>query len=80
MNLKNIIKSKVGKIIMSIILGLGLATIFRGYCYEKKCLVFLSKKPKNIENKIFKEDNKCYKYKLKSTSCESKKKKVRFAL
>lgn len=79
MNLKNIIKSKTGKTIMSIILGLGLATLFRSYCYEKKCLVFLSKNQKYVEDKIFEEDNKCYKYNLKSTSCETKKKKVRFA-
>ena len=80
MYLKNIINSNTGKIIMSIILGLGLATIFRSYCNEKKCYIFLSKKPENVENKIFKEDNKCYSYNLKSTSCNSKKKKVRFAI
>lgn len=80
MYLKNIINSNTGKIIMSIILGLGLATFFRSYCNEKKCYIFLSKKPENVENKIFKEDNKCYSYNLKSTSCNSKKKKVRFAI
>ena len=80
MYLKNIINSNTGKIIMSIILGLGLATFFRSYCNEKKCYIFLSKKPENVENKIVKEDNKCYSYNLKSTSCNSKKKKVRFAI
>ena len=75
MYLKNIINSNTGKIIMSIILGLGLATFFRSYCNEKKCYIFLSKKPENVENKIFKEDNKCYSYNLKSTSCNSKKKR-----
>lgn len=79
MKLKEILNSKTGNIIISIILGLGLATFFRSACSEKGCVVFLAQDPKKIEKNIFKEDNNCYKYKLKQTSCETTKKKVHFA-
>lgn len=79
MKLKEIVNSKTGKIIISILLGLGLATFFRSACPEKGCVVFLAQEPKKIEKNIFKEDKNCYKYKLKQTSCETDKKKVRFA-
>ena len=40
MNLKRLIYSDVGRIVISIILGLGLATLFRRVCKERNCLVF----------------------------------------
>lgn len=79
MKLKEILNSNTGKIIISIILGLGLATLFRSACSEKGCVVFLAQPPKKTEQKIFKEDDSCYKYTLKQTSCNTSKKKVRFA-
>ena len=36
MNLKRLIYSDVGRIVISIILGLGLATLFRRVCKERK--------------------------------------------
>lgn len=79
MKLKEILNSNTGKIIISIILGLGLATLFRSACSEKGCVVFLAQQPKKTEKKTFKEDENCYKYTLKQTSCKTTKKKVRFA-
>ena len=40
MELKKIINSRQGKIIISIILGLGLATMFKRVCKGRKCIVF----------------------------------------
>ena len=57
-----ILKSKHGKIIISIIWGLGLAALFRKVCEGRKCLVIKGPKPEEVDNKIYKFDDKCYKY------------------
>lgn len=67
--LKRLFNSESGKIIISIILGLGLATLFRKVCDETNCLVYKAKDYSEINDKIFKYDNKCYKYDLKHISC-----------
>jgi hypothetical protein len=68
-----------GKIIMSVILGFGLATFFREMCKGQNCKIFHAPPLKDFENKIYKYDNKCYSYSLMPTKCDSKKKTVRFA-
>ena len=40
MNFKRLFHSEVGKNIISIILGLGLATLFRKVCHDKNCIRF----------------------------------------
>jgi len=77
MELKKIMNSSQGKIIISIILGLGLATMFKRVCKGRKCIVFEKASGEEIDNKIFKYDNKCYKFKLENTLCDTKKKTVK---
>ena len=79
MKIKQIINSKEGKYIISIILGLGLATMFREVCKDKTCIEFRAIGEKEIKDKIYKHDNKCYKYSLKSTSCGGNKQTVSIA-
>ena len=79
MNFKKLLHSDVGKIIVSIILGLGLASLFRKVCNERNCLAFKGPKLSDIDNKIYKFDNKCYTFKTEGESCSKLKKQVRFA-
>jgi len=79
MKVKQIINSKEGKYIISIILGLGLATMFREVCKDKTCMVFKAVGEKEIKDKIYKYDNKCYKYSLKSSSCNTNKQIISIA-
>jgi len=72
------IHSKTGKIIMSILLGFGLATLFRTVCKEKDCVIFHAPPLEEINGKIFKFDNKCYKYDPVPTKCDTKKKIISF--
>lgn len=69
LQLKELINSKQGKYIFSIILGLGLASIFRKACTSRNCLVFKAPSINNIEEKIFGHNDKCYKFNTNSTSC-----------
>ena len=67
--LKEIINSKRGKYLVSILLGLGLASLFRVACESRNCLIFKAPSLDKIKGKIFGHNQKCYKYLEKSTSC-----------
>ena len=77
-NLGKFLHSKTGKIIMSIILGFGLASIFRRVCKNKECLVFHAPPLEEITNKIYKSNGKCIKYKQVATKCNSTSKIIDF--
>jgi len=79
MHLKEILHSKNGKILMSIILGIGAATLFRKTCKERNCLVFKSPAMKDIKDKVFEYDKKCYNFKENIKKCNSNLKTVEFA-
>jgi len=79
MNFSKLINSTVGKYIISILLGLGLASLFRRVCSERSCLTFKGAKIVDIDNKIFKFNDKCYSFKNTTSSCDAKKKQVHFA-
>jgi hypothetical protein len=72
-NLKQIINSTRGKYVFSILLGLGLATLFRKSCDSQNCLVFKAPSLKEIKNKIFGYDNKCFTYSEHNSSCKDSK-------
>jgi len=68
-----VIDNKVGKIVISIILGLGLATLFRRVCIGANCIVVKGPPLEDIKGKIFSLNNKCYQYTSVMTSCDNKK-------
>ena len=72
------VHTETGKYIMSILLGFGLASLFRVVCKEKNCIIFHAPPLDEIKDKIFKYDNKCYKYEPTPTKCEVNKKIVGF--
>jgi hypothetical protein len=73
------VHSDSGRKIMSILLGFGLASLFRRVCKGKECVLFYAPPLENIENKIFKNGDKCYTYIAKSTKCDKNKKIISFA-
>ena len=79
MNLKRLIYSDVGRIVISIILGLGLATLFRKVCKERDCLVFHAPKLNKIKNQVFKFKDKFYQFEEEIEKCDDNKKIVNFA-
>ena len=79
MNLRRLIYSDIGKYIISILLGLGLATLFRKVCKDRNCIVFKAPNIQKIKNQIFKFENKCYKFIESIEKCNNNKKKVVFA-
>ena len=79
MYIRRILYSEVGKYIISIILGLGIATLFRKVCKDRSCLVFKAPSIDKINGQVFKYNDKCYTFKEKATSCDKNKKQVDFA-
>ncbi len=78
LNIQKIINSTRGKYVISVLLGLGLATLFRKACTNQNCLVFKAPAMNEIKGKIFQFDNKCYTYQEKHASCDKTKKIVKF--
>ena len=76
--IQKLIHSQVGRILISAILGLGLATIFRKSCQNRNCLVFYAPDFKKIHDKIYKFNDKCYTFKENITKCDEKKRIVPF--
>jgi hypothetical protein len=76
MNFRRLLSSAIGRVFISILLGLGLATLFRKVCTDKNCIVFNGPVLADVEGKIFKVDDKCYTYTSTTQKCDSSKKVV----
>ena len=63
-------------IFISILLGLGLATLFRKVCKDKNCVIFHGPVLSELEDKVYKYGDKCYKYTATPAKCDKKKKIV----
>lgn len=70
--LSEIMNNPQGRIIISIILGFGLATIFRKVCSGKNCIVMKGPSQKDIDKYYYKIDDTCYKYTSYESECEHK--------
>lgn len=76
MNFKRLLHSEFGVILISVLLGLGIATLFRKVCTDKNCIQFKGPIISDVLDKTYKHGDKCYKYKVNSTKCNPTKKIV----
>lgn len=72
------IHTKTGKIVMSILLGLGLATLFRMSCNGKDCISYYAPPFEKINDKIYKFNDECVKFNYSSTKCDEKREVIGF--
>ena len=75
-NFKKIINSESGRIVISVLLGLGLATLFNKVCKDKNCIVFNGPVLSEIDGKIYKYGEKCYSYKMQPSKCDPTKRVI----
>ena len=68
----NLLRSKTGQIVISIILGFGLACLFRKVCKDRNCIVYHAPSIEDIKKSIFLFNKKCYKYNQEITTCNKK--------
>jgi hypothetical protein len=74
MNVKRLLNTESGIAFISVLLGLGLATLFRKVCTDKNCITFKGPVINEIRDHIYKHNDKCYRYDENPTSCDSTKK------
>lgn len=77
MNIKRLTNTPMGQVLLSIILGLGLATMFRHVCHGKNCISFNGPVISEINGKIYKFGENCYEYKIKHAKCNPTKRVVK---
>jgi hypothetical protein len=68
MRIRLLLNSEIGKAFMSILLGVGLATFFREVCKDKNCIRFKGPILSDIDGKVYKHGDKCYRYETQSSS------------
>jgi len=79
MHLNKFVHSNTGKYIMSIILGLGLATLFRQVCKGTKCRIINAPPLEDLDNETYKINGKCYNYEKNAVNCNRTKRIISFA-
>ena len=71
--LQEVMHTKIGQILISIILGIGLASIFRRSCKASECFSFHAPKPGDIEKKIYSHGGKCFSFHTETVPCTAEK-------
>jgi len=70
MNFKRLLTTPLGVAFISILLGLGLATLFRKVCVDKNCIVFHGPVIQEFDSKTFNHGEKCYQYTFMPDTCQ----------
>lgn len=76
MYIRRLLYNPYSSIIISMILGFGLATLFRKTCSIRGCYVFRGPPMNKIEGQTFKMNDKCYKYNYQHETCKGAKAKI----
>lgn len=76
MFLAKFLHTESGKYLMSIILGFGLATLFRFTCKDRNCVILKAPDLHEITDKTFKYNGSCYKYEHVSQECDPSQKTI----
>ena len=58
---------------MSVILGLGLASIFRRTCFQQEVLDVRPSDMATLKDDVYEYDGKCYKYQSHAVKCDKTK-------
>lgn len=67
--LEDTMKSSSGCILISAILGLGLATMFQRVCKDGRCYVLEGPERSDVEKNIWKAGSACYRYSTYPSKC-----------
>jgi len=78
-NLLKAVNTRAGRIVVSVILGIGLASIFRKVCNSRDCLVFEAPPMKEVTENTYRYNGKCYRFEESPVACSPEKKIVEFA-
>ena len=74
MNFKRLLHTELGITFISILMGLGLATLFRKVCKDKNCIEFNGPVIDTVTGKTYRYGEACYKYTITPALCDKNKK------
>lgn len=75
-NISRLLNNKIGRIFISMLLGFGLASLFRKGCTNGSCIKFNGPVISEFDGKTYKFGEYCYKYELFPDKCDSAKRTV----
>ena len=73
MKIRKLLYGPYSKYVIAILLGFGLATLFRASCKGNNCVVYKAAPMKKINGKIYKFGDECYTFKPEATQCDQSK-------
>ena len=76
MNIRRLLHTEFGVNIISVLLGLGLAGLFRRVCNDRDCIIFNGPDIDDIKEQVFRHNDKCYRFDEHSESCDNAEKKI----
>jgi hypothetical protein len=77
-NLYKLLTSDAGKYFVSIILALGITSLFRRACEDRTCIRFSAPEPEKIDGKTYEYDGKCYQYRAVAKPCDPTHRRVKY--
>jgi hypothetical protein len=63
------IHTNFGRTLISIVLGIGIASIFRKSCKSASCFKFISPPEDEVKNNVYIHDGICYKFTPETVKC-----------
>ena len=78
LDFRRFLNTEVGRGFISVLLGIGLASLFRKACKGKECIEFNGPFINQIDGHTYKFGDFCYQYSLEPAECDATKKVVKF--
>lgn len=66
----NLLDDPYGRIAVSVILGLGLATLLRQTCKGSSCVIVHGPPLRDVQRYVYKVDDDCFKYTPYASKCD----------
>jgi len=70
-SIRAFLDSDMGALILSVVVGFGLATLFRKACSGRGCIVVKGPPPSVLRKNVYMQDGRCYKYTPEAADCDS---------
>lgn len=64
-----LLRNKIAKIILSIIWGLGIASLFQKVCRDRDCIIYRAPDPSKIIGNTYKVDDSCVQFEIEQSRC-----------
>ena len=72
------IHTRNGQYIISFILGIGLASLFRKVCKDRNCIVFRAPDLDEVTKSVYNYGDKCYSFKKSAVPCGNVEREIHF--